>query len=122
MADMDHGTGRCFPRRLPRVCAGACVVFVVLSACDGAPPVPPVPTSTTVPGEIRLSGVVETGTEPGCLLLRAGSATYLLLGGDPAVLVPGRRVVVHGAPRPGLVTTCQQGTPFQVRVASSRAG
>ncbi|GAA0383684.1 MULTISPECIES: hypothetical protein [Micromonospora] len=70
----------------------------------------PQPTSTS---EMTLTGRVESGVEPGCLLLDG----YLLLGGPREVLTAGASVTVTGRPAPGLMTTCQQGTPFQVASA-----
>ncbi|WP_341719046.1 hypothetical protein QQG74_04590 [Micromonospora sp. FIMYZ51] len=71
---------------------------------------PPRPTATT---ELTLTGRIEAGVEPGCLLLDG----YLLLGGPREVLTAGATVTVTGKPAPGLMTTCQQGTPFQVASA-----
>ncbi|MFG2060613.1 hypothetical protein ACGFIK_04255 [Micromonospora sp. NPDC048871] len=71
---------------------------------------PPQPTST---GEMTLTGQIESGVEPGCLLLDG----YLLLGGPREVLTAGAAVTVTGRPEPGLMTTCQQGTPFKVASA-----
>ncbi|MEV6690122.1 hypothetical protein AB0M35_01410 [Micromonospora sp. NPDC051196] len=71
---------------------------------------PPQPTSTS---EMTLTGQIESGVEPGCLLLDG----YLLLGGPREVLTAGASVTVTGRPAPGLMTTCQQGTPFQVASA-----
>ncbi|WP_432049387.1 hypothetical protein [Verrucosispora sp. NA02020] len=72
-----------------------------------------VPTSPPVTGEMTLTGRVEAGVEPGCLLLDG----YLLLGGPRDVLTSGASVTVTGRPNPSLMTTCQQGTPFQVATA-----
>lgn len=72
-------------------------------------------TSTSQPGELTLQGMVRAGVEPGCLLLDAGDGQqYLLLGGDEQVVRVGAKVEVRGRPRPDLLTTCQQGVPFQV--------
>ena len=60
-----------------------------------------------------LTGTVSSGVEPGCLLLDG----YLLLGGPRDVLKPGARVTVTGQAEPGMMTTCQQGTPFVVESA-----
>jgi hypothetical protein len=63
---------------------------------------------------VELRGTVEAGVEPGCLILQSGGKTYGLYGGDPNVLKAGAKVVVRGLPQPDMVTTCQQGIPFQV--------
>jgi hypothetical protein len=39
---------------------------------------------------------------------------YLLLGGDRSLISAGKRLQVIGRPQPGLMTTCQEGTPFKV--------
>ncbi|MGI5181148.1 hypothetical protein ACQEVZ_33075 [Dactylosporangium sp. CA-152071] len=76
------------------------------------------PSSAAAPGSapaaITVSGQVVEGVESGCLLLRAPDKTYLLIGGDRAVLQVGKQVTVTGRPTPDLMSTCQQGTPFQV--------
>ena len=66
------------------------------------------------PNEVVLEGVVQEGVEAGCILLLSQGAQYLLLGGDPAVLRVGQRVIVRGKAEPGVATTCQQGVPFIV--------
>ncbi|MDG4793302.1 hypothetical protein [Micromonospora sp. WMMD1082] len=70
----------------------------------------PRPTATS---ELTLTGRIESGVEPGCLLLDG----YLLLGGPRDVLTAGASVTVTGRPAPDMLTTCQQGTPFQVASA-----
>jgi hypothetical protein len=58
---------------------------------------------------------VQEGVEAGCMLLKADNGPlYLLLGGDRGVIAQGGRLEVVGRPMPGLMTTCQQGTPFRV--------
>jgi hypothetical protein len=57
-----------------------------------------------------LTGTVVAGVEANCLLLNQ----YLLVGGDRSKLRAGAKVTVTGRARPDLMTTCQQGTPFQV--------
>lgn len=66
------------------------------------------------PNDVTLEGVVQSGVEAGCKLLLSQGAQYLLLGGDPAILREGQRVIVRGQAQPGVVTTCQQGVPFIV--------
>lgn len=81
-----------------------------------ATPVVPSPSAggSSVPGEITVTGQVEDGVEPGCLLLRAPDQLYLLIGGDRARLAAGGRLAVRGVPDPGALSTCQQGTPLKV--------
>jgi hypothetical protein len=80
------------------------------------PSLPPLTSkypSTPASGEITVTGTVEAGVERGCVMLRAGGAVYQLVGKDPAIVM-GARVTVRGRPDPGLITTCQQGTPLHV--------
>jgi hypothetical protein len=63
---------------------------------------------------ITITGTPIEGVEDGCIVMQSGDKLYLLLGGDVSVLMSGRPVAVTGTPNPGLMTTCQQGTPFQV--------
>lgn len=82
-------------------------------------PLPPSSAPITTPSRalepgITVRGTVSAGVEAGCLILDTGSAQYLLLGADPAVAVAGAQVEVTGQAEPGAMTTCQQGTPFQV--------
>ncbi|MEU1835610.1 hypothetical protein [Micromonospora chersina] len=73
----------------------------------GGPSKPPGPGATTLTGTIR------AGVEPNCLLIDDN----LLIGGPRDVLTPGARVEVTGHAEPGMMTTCQQGTPFVVESA-----
>ncbi|WP_158853419.1 copper chaperone PCu(A)C [Saccharothrix deserti] len=71
------------------------------------------PTSPSRPA-LTLSGRVQAGVEPGCLVLSTDRGQFLLLGADPEVVRAGAEVVVEGVARPDQMTTCQQGTPFTV--------
>ena len=73
-----------------------------------SPKNPPSPS-----GEVTVTGIVEAGVEHGCVVLRAGTTLYQLVGQDPSI-VAGAKVTVRGRPDPGLITTCQQGTPLHV--------
>jgi hypothetical protein len=65
------------------------------------------------------SGRVEAGGGPGCLLLATDQGrTWLLVGGDRAVLAAGARVRVVGEPAPARTAGCQQGEPLRVRDAT----
>jgi hypothetical protein len=64
-----------------------------------------------------LTGRVEQGVEAGCLIMKTPDGTYLLLGGDRQVVQAGAWVTVLGKANPTLITTCQQGTPFEVTEA-----
>ncbi|NES14320.1 MULTISPECIES: hypothetical protein [Micromonospora] len=69
----------------------------------GGPSKPAGPSTT-------LTGTVQAGVEPNCFLLDGN----LLVGAPRGALKAGARVTVTGHSQPGLMTTCQQGTPFVV--------
>ena len=71
-------------------------------------------TSGKAPAEITVVGVVEEGVEHGCTILRSGEALYQLMGSTDPLIMIGARISVTGKTNPGLVTTCQQGTPLLV--------
>ncbi|MEV0805085.1 hypothetical protein [Micromonospora sp. NPDC050200] len=75
---------------------------------------PPVgPGRPPGPGATTITGTVQPGVEPNCLLVDG----YQLIGGPRDVLTVGARVTVTGQPQPDMMTTCQQGTPFVVESA-----
>jgi len=74
----------------------------------------PTPSQKYQAGEVTISGQPEEGVEGNCLVMRSSGTLYLLLGGNRQLLTSGQRVSVKGRPNPGLMTTCQQGTPFEV--------
>ena len=87
-----------------------------------APPAssaPPAPTEESAPvkpsagSTTTLTGTIAAGVEPNCLLLDK----HLLIINDPAqraAAKPGATVTVTGRVEQGMMTTCQQGTPFVV--------
>lgn len=77
-------------------------------------PLTTTPSRALEPG-VTVRGTVSAGVEAGCLILDTGTAQYLLLGADPAIAVAGAEIEVTGRAEPGAMTTCQQGTPFQVQ-------
>jgi hypothetical protein len=77
----------------------------------GTPSTQPADPSGAV---VVIHGTVADGVEAGCVLLNTDSKAYLLIGGDRAAMKSGAKLTVHGVPQPDLMTTCQQGTPFQV--------
>ncbi|MEU4402126.1 hypothetical protein ACIQH6_08385 [Micromonospora orduensis] len=79
----------------------------------GRRPKPGGPTLPPPVGATTLTGTVTAGVEPNCVLLDG----YLLLGGPRDVLRAGAKVTVTGRVEAGVMTTCQQGTPFQVETA-----
>jgi hypothetical protein len=66
--------------------------------------------------EMTVTGELQEGVEAGCTLLRTSGVLYLLIGGDRSKMQgsTSAKVTVKGKPEPGLMTTCQQGTPFRV--------
>lgn len=83
-------------------------------------PVAP-PAKPGKPGDparlITVDGVVEAGVEPGCKVLTANGTSYQLIGGQVPVGVPVR---ITGVLQPGVLTTCQQGTPIRVTKVQRR--
>jgi hypothetical protein len=79
---------------------------------------PPSPSGSAKAGSMTLTGTVEAGVEAGCLLLRSGGTTYLLIGGDRTVVKAGATVRVTGAVARDIKSYCMQGTPFQVTAAA----
>jgi hypothetical protein len=71
---------------------------------------PPGATKTPAAATVTVSGTVEAGVEPNCLLLKG----YLLFGGQDEGVRAGAKVTVTGRTMPGVATTCQQGTPLRV--------
>jgi hypothetical protein len=82
--------------------------------------VKPGPTGIPVgsPRAVTIDGVIEPGVEPGCKILTAGTTKYLVLGGDDVPL--GVPVRVEGTLQPGVLSTCQQGTPLRVTSVKRR--
>jgi hypothetical protein len=90
-----------------------------LSAGPAPTLVPTVPSAGTGT-EVTLRGTVREGVEASCVLLADDDGTVLanLLGNDApeitAELTAGAKVEVTGSFLQGMMTTCQQGPPFQV--------
>jgi hypothetical protein len=82
--------------------------------------VKPGPTGIPVgsPRAVTIDGVIEAGVEPGCKVLTAGNTRYLILGGGDVPL--GVPVRVEGTLQPGVLSTCQQGTPLRVTTVKRR--
>jgi hypothetical protein len=80
----------------------------------------PGPTGIPVgsPKAVTIDGVIEAGVEPGCKVLTAGNTRYLILGGGDVPL--GVPVRVEGTLQPGVLSTCQQGTPLRVTTVKRR--
>lgn len=79
---------------------------------------PPIVTATASPGALAtIRGTVTEGVESGCIVLvdDAGAAVANLQGWDLEAHPFDSRVEVTGVFETDLMTTCQQGTPFEVR-------
>jgi hypothetical protein len=69
---------------------------------------------------MTISGTVEAGVEAGCLVLEYEGTVYGIFGNyDSSVVYAGAEVTLTGAVDDGMMTTCQQGTPFVVEDAQS---
>lgn len=71
---------------------------------------------STAGSDITVTGTLQEGVEGNCLLLRTPERLYQLIGGDRSKLNgnTSTKVTVTGRIAVGMMTTCQQGTPFQV--------
>ncbi|GIF26457.1 hypothetical protein BJ973_005818 [Actinoplanes tereljensis] len=79
-----------------------------------SPSEPGVPTAT---GAQTITGTVEAGVEPNCLLLQDGKGSHLLVFDDSAMRADvgvGKKFTLTGRSEPGMMSTCQQGIPFIV--------
>jgi hypothetical protein len=68
-------------------------------------------------GAETLSGTVEAGVEPGCLVLNGSGKDHLLLFDEQSLKAQakvGSSITVTGRAEPTQLTTCQQGIPFIV--------
>jgi len=76
---------------------------------------------TTKPGSATtISGTVEAGVEAGCLVLEYDGTLYGIYGNvDTAIVYAGAQVTLQGKVDSGMMTTCQQGTPFVVEDAQT---
>jgi hypothetical protein len=98
------------------------------SGSAGAPPpatttTAPAPTSAAPPTDgptVTVDGVVERGVEPGCLVLRAGSESYLLEGPQASKAPVAVPIRVSGEILLNVASYCQQGTPLQVSTITRR--
>ena len=64
-----------------------------------------------------VTGTVEAGVEANCTLIRDDAGNHVLYYDDPSLKAQapvGKKVTVTGHSKPGMMTTCQQGTPFIV--------
>lgn len=86
------------------------------SSSPSSSPAPSVEPSESGVAE-TLTGTVEAGVEPNCKLIRDDAGSHTLYFDDPSLKTQaavGKTVTVTGHSKPGMMTTCQQGTPFIV--------
>lgn len=76
-------------------------------------PIPNRPGKPGPSGTVTITGNIAYGVEPNCVLLN----DYLLVGGPRDLFTAGALVTVTGRVEPGMLTTCQQGTPLVVESA-----
>lgn len=70
--------------------------------------------------QTTISGTVESGVESGCLVLEHEGTVYGIFGNfDSSVVYAGAEVTLHGKVDTGMMSTCQQGTPFVVEDAET---
>jgi hypothetical protein len=75
------------------------------------------PSAPTATGAQTITGTVEAGVEPNCLLLHDGKGSHLLVFDDAAMradVTVGKKVTLTGRSEPTMMSTCQQGIPFIV--------
>jgi len=119
-------------RRFSVLTALIAVLFAAGCARDAdspaAQPATPIETGPTAvaptkgsdpsaPGGQTITGTVTAGVEPNCILLNSGGTDYLLIVNDATLreqVKAGAQVTVVGTAEKGMMTTCQQGTPFTV--------
>jgi hypothetical protein len=72
--------------------------------------------SPSAGSEMTITGTLQEGVEGNCVLLKTPDRLYQLIGGDRSKLqgTTAGKVTVTGRIATGMMTTCQQGTPFQV--------
>ena len=92
----------------------------VPSSAGGGGTFRPGPTGIPVgsPKAVTIDGVIEAGVEPGCKVLTAWNTKFLILGGSDVPM--GVPVRVEGTLQPGVLSTCQQGTPLRVTSVKRR--
>jgi hypothetical protein len=87
------------------------------SPSPGPPSLRPTGGVSANAGEVIVTGELEEGVEAGCVVLRTSDKVYQLIGqGDRSQMQGSHssKVIVRGKPEPGMMTTCQQGTPLRV--------
>lgn len=87
-------------------------------------PLPTLTSASRPPGgpsdqvkPLTVSGTVQEGVEPGCVVLVADDTqvSYVLVGAMARRLEMGSSATVRGLPDPNLVSTCNEGASLRVR-------
>lgn len=107
----------CAQSRMGSSAAGSSASPAPAVSASSSAPTAPSPSPAGSAATLVLTGQVEAGVEPRCLVLRSGAESYLLVGGDPAVVKAGARVRVTGHLAVGMMSYCMQGKLFQVTSA-----
>lgn len=117
--------------------AALALLVGALAGCAGGGTTPSAPASSAAPtrpylvlpsesprlvlpstsgSDVTLTGTIEEGVEGNCVLLKTPDRLYQLIGGDRSKLDASKssKVTVTGRVAVGMMTTCQQGTPFTV--------
>jgi hypothetical protein len=89
------------------------------SSASASVSVEPSGAKPTAVGAETISGTVEAGVEPGCLLVQDAKGSHLLVFDDSAMRTDataavGKKVTLTGRSEPTMMSTCQQGVPFIV--------
>ncbi|MEU4245286.1 hypothetical protein [Actinoplanes sp. NPDC026619] len=87
------------------------------SAESAAPTAEPSGAKPTATGAETITGTVEAGVEPNCLLLQDTKGSHLLVFDDASMRADatvGKKVTLTGRSEPSQMSTCQQGIPFIV--------
>lgn len=78
------------------------------------------PSKSGSSSQTTITGTVKSGVEAGCLILEHDGTVYGIYGRfDSSVVFAGAEVTLYGKVDTGMMTTCQQGTPFVVEDAES---
>jgi glucose/arabinose dehydrogenase len=87
------------------------------ASSPAAPTAEPGSAKPTAAGAETITGTVESGVEPNCLLLQDSKGSHLLVFDDAAMRADaavGKKVTLSGRSEPTMMSTCQQGIPFIV--------
>ncbi|GAA1683089.1 hypothetical protein GCM10009830_32840 [Glycomyces endophyticus] len=92
------------------------------SPVTDSPSLPPLDETSKPVGDSQttITGTIQAGVESGCLILEFEGTVYGVFGSfDSSVVYAGAQVTLHGVVDTGMMSTCQQGTPFVVSEAET---